>query len=81
MKLTKKMFPLNDCIVKAPSDGESYRLLKELNLNEGKGMPKSYNSNFDLQSDESFSRMFFYGIGAPLLTAQEKVSEEIANVF
>ena len=25
--------------------------------------------------------MFFYGIGAPLLTAQEKVSEEIANMF
>lgn len=73
-KLYQMAFPLCDCIVKSPSDEVAAQLLKDLHLNVGMGMPESYNTNFDLQSDESFSRMFFYGIGAPLLAAQEEVS-------
>lgn len=74
-------FPLSDRIVNGLSDEESSRLLKDLYLDEGRGMPKSYNKDFDLQSDESFSRMFFYGIGAPLLAAQKEVSESVAETL
>jgi len=37
-------------------------------------MPPTYNTDFDMVSDESFSRMFFYGFGVPILAAQEEVS-------
>lgn len=37
-------------------------------------MPDSYNTDFNMQSDESFSRIFFHGMCAPLTMVQEEVT-------
>jgi len=44
-------------------------------------MPETYNTDFDMVSDESFSRMFFYGFGVPILAAQEEVSTSVNGPF
>lgn len=61
------LFPMKDTAVYTDSD----EILRDVKLGEGQAQPKSYNSNFDMQSDESFSRIFFYGMGATLLVAQD----------
>lgn len=63
------LFPMNDTAVYADSD----EILRDVKLGEGQAQPKSYNSNFDMQSDESFSRIFFYGMGATLLVDQDNL--------
>lgn len=60
---------------------EAARFAKDLKLVEGEALPESYNSDFDMQTDESFSRIFFYGIGCVLLTKQEEVSDSDLGPF
>ncbi|KAL7564934.1 hypothetical protein ACA910_010332 [Epithemia clementina (nom. ined.)] len=60
------LFSVDDIISFAPSD----KILRELKLSEGQAMPTSYNTDFNMQTDESFSRIFFYGLGATLLVGQ-----------
>ena len=52
------------------------KLLRELKYVEGQAFPVSYSKDFNLRTDESFSRMFFFGIAAPLLAAQIEDHDE-----
>ena len=51
------------------------RIMTDLKLVAGKASPTTYNTDFNLQTDESFSRMFFYGIAAPLIAKQKEVTD------
>jgi len=67
------LFPMVDSTKEIASDGEAKTLMKELELAQGTTAPLSYNTQlFDMQTDESFSRIFFYGIGCPLLEVQKE---------
>jgi hypothetical protein len=61
------IFPMKDTAVYTNSS----EVLRAVKLGEGQAQPTSYNTDFDMQSDESFSRIFFYGMGATLLAAQD----------
>ena len=61
------IFPMKDTAVYTNSS----EVLSDVELGEGQAQPRSYNTDFDMQSDESFSRIFFYGMGATLLAAQD----------
>ena len=61
------IFPMKDTAVYTNSS----EVLSAVKLGEGQSQPTSYNTDFDMQSDESFSRIFFYGMGATLLAAQD----------
>lgn len=61
------IFPMKDTATYTHSND----VLRGVKLGEGQAQPKSYNTDFDMQSDESFSRVFFYGMGATLLAAQD----------
>ena len=62
----KFLFPITDTAIYTDSDG----ILTDLRIGEGQAQPTSYNTDFNMQTDESFSRIFFYGMGATLLAAQ-----------
>lgn len=66
----KILFPIKDTAVYT-DDNE---ILTDMYLGEGEGqaLPKSYNTDFNMQTDASFSRIFFYGMGATLLAAQDE---------
>ncbi len=74
------LFSLDDSDVMI-SDKEAAPLLEDLKIVQDIGLPKSYNTDFNMQTDESFSRIFFYGMGCVLLTKQEKVSESDLGPF
>jgi hypothetical protein len=61
------IFPMIDSATHTDSD----EVLRAVKLAEGQAQPSSYNTDFDMQSDESFSRIFFFGMGATLLAAQD----------
>lgn len=63
------LFPMKDTAVYTYSD----EILRDVKLGEGQAQPESYNSNFEMQSDESFSRIYFYGMGATLLVDQDNL--------
>ncbi|GFH44116.1 predicted protein [Chaetoceros tenuissimus] len=42
----------------------------------GEGLPLTYNTDFNMLSDESFSCIFFHGIAAPLIAKSEKVTNK-----
>jgi len=63
------LYPMKDTAVYTDTD-EILRDLK-LGAGEGQAIPASYNSDFGMLTDESFSRIFFYGMGATLLAAQD----------
>ncbi|GFH48820.1 hypothetical protein CTEN210_05296 [Chaetoceros tenuissimus] len=60
---SKIIHPLIDTAVYV----EDNTILQETLLGEGQAQPESYNTDFNMQTDESFSRIFFYGLGAVLL--------------
>ncbi len=60
-------FSLKDMDYVCKDREEASKIMEELLLVEGKALPKSYNSDFDMETDDSFSRIFFYGIGCVLL--------------
>lgn len=63
------IFPMDDTTVH--TDWADDSLLRDVKLGEGQALPESFNTNFDMQCDESFSRIFFYGMGATLLVAHD----------
>mmetsp|Transcript_8167 Transcript_8167/g.11665 ORF Transcript_8167/g.11665 Transcript_8167/m.11665 type:complete len:310 (-) Transcript_8167:912-1841(-) len=69
------LFPLEDQDIMLEDDEQAKRIMNDLKLVMGKALPITYNSDFNMLTDESFSRIFFYGMGAVLLTRQERVSE------
>ena len=44
-------------------------------------MPVSYATDFDMLTDESFSRIFFYGLGSVLMAKQQHVSRSEYGPF
>jgi hypothetical protein len=71
-------FPLEDKI-RFPAEFEMENIMEQTVLK--KALPNSYTDKFDMLSDESFSRMFFYGIGAVLLVKQEQASSSQFGPF
>jgi hypothetical protein len=65
------IFPMKDTDDHVSID-VALQVFKDIDLTEGLGLPKSYNNGFDMLSDESFSRIFFYSLGAPLVAVQER---------
>lgn len=73
-----------DTTIYFESEEEVETLRKDIGLNsqaEGGIFPISYNSDFEKATDEEFSRLFFYGMGIPLLAAQEEVSDSDYGPF
>lgn len=67
-------FPMEDSAVILKDDQLAARVLSDLKLEQGKALPITYTTDFNMQTDESFSRIFFYGLGSVLLAKQEEVS-------
>lgn len=65
------LFPMVDKVLVASSIDEAKQIAKDLKLVSGEALPETYNTDFDMQSDESFSRMFFYSLFAPLVAIQK----------
>jgi len=81
-KIANTFFPQTDKTHYVDDLEEVSKLLEELKLAQGQAIPESYNEqSFDMQSDDSFSRIFFYGIGAPLLAAQKEESDIEGSPF
>ena len=64
---TKFIFPMNDLDYVCKDREVVTRIMKELLLCEGKAMPTTYNTDFNMETDDSFARIFFLGIGCVLL--------------
>lgn len=67
-------FPMEDSDVILKDDSLAERVLGDLKLEQGLALPITYTNDFNMQTDESFSRIFFYGMGSVLLAKQEEVS-------
>lgn len=65
------LLPMIDKTVFLAKPEDALRIAQDLELVEGRALPESYNSDFDMLSDESFSRTFFYSIFASLIAAQK----------
>jgi len=72
------LFPMDDSDIAYADIAQALRVFKDLKLNavsEGGCMPDTYNTDFNMQTDESFSRIFFHGMCAPLIMVQEEVTD------
>ncbi|CAB9509299.1 expressed unknown protein [Seminavis robusta] len=67
------IFPFEDVPLFTPSR-LAEGLAEQLEFVQGRALPVSYTNDFDTISDESFSRFFFYGMGAVLLEKQQQQS-------
>ena len=54
---------------------QAERMSKDLKFVPGEALPVTYNSDFNMKTDESFSRIFFNGIAAPLIATSEEVTD------
>lgn len=70
----KLLFPLEDSTIYVSSE-EAASIAEDLQLVEGQAQPVTYTTDFNMLTDESFSRIFFYGMGAVLLEKQDKASD------
>jgi hypothetical protein len=71
-------FPLEDTDAVFADVAQAGRVFKDLKLipsSDGGCMPVTYNTDFSMQTDESFSRIFFHGMCAPLTMVQEEVTD------
>jgi hypothetical protein len=68
------IFSLDDTDYKV-SDEDAAIAMIDLKMAEGQANPETYNIDFNMLTDESFSRIFFYGMGSALIAAQEEVSD------
>jgi len=72
------LFPMKDPIVYFDSEEDAAAFMKETELAQGMANPLSYNEQvFDMVSDASFSRIFFFGIGCPLVQDATSTSAEL----
>jgi hypothetical protein len=67
---TETLFPLSDSTFKLESDEEAKMIREELLMAPGEASPPLYQPWDEMASDEAMSRIFFYGIGSPLLMNQ-----------
>lgn len=65
------LLPMVDKTIFLDDPAKAVRICEDLSLVEGKALPISYNTDFDMESDASFSRMFFYSLFAPLIAVQK----------
>ena len=75
------ILPLRDSDKQFDGDEQAAALLEDLKMTEEQALPKTYNTDFNMNTDESFSRIFFYGMGAVLLAKQETVSDSEFGPF
>jgi len=75
------LFGLDDSDIPMKDTEEVSALLTDLKFEQGLAFPVSYNTDFNMETDESFSRIFFYGMGCVLLTKQEEVSASELGPF
>ena len=75
------LLPLEDSNLMVKDEEKLASVLNDLKLEPGKALSTSYNTDFNMQTDESFSRIFFYGMGSVLLVKQEKVSDSEFGPF
>jgi hypothetical protein len=68
------LLPLEDSNIILKDDDLAERVLNDLKLEQGKALPVTYTTDFNMVTDESFSRIFFYGMGSVLLAKQDDVS-------
>lgn len=73
LKNNDYIFPLDNTRVYRTND-EANKMAKDLNYEMGKALPQTYMTNFTQTTAESFSRMFFNSLGAPLLEKQTQES-------
>ncbi len=56
-------------------DAQASRIMSDLKFVPGVAYPVTYNTDFNMKTDESFSRVFFHGIGAPLMATSDEVTD------
>lgn len=74
----------SDATVYADSLDQADQLAEDLMYlpeGEGSALRPSYNTDFDMISDESFSRVMFHSLGAPVLAAQKETSNSEYGPF
>jgi len=82
LSLRNRFFlPLEDSEIILKNDELAERILIDLKLEPGKALPITYESDFNMVTDESFSCIFFYGMGTVLLAKQEQVSNSKYGPF
>ncbi len=69
------LLQLDDSTVSVADEAQAARIAKDLLFVQGEALPQSYNTDFNMQTDESFSRIFFHGIAAPLMANSEAVTD------
>jgi hypothetical protein len=84
---SSKVFPIEDVPVEFNSTEQAIQLLEDIQLappvkgreyNQTQASPEIYSDwGDDISSDETFSRFFFHGIGATVLTEQTIPSDDI----
>ena len=70
-----KLLPIDDSTVSLADEAQAARIAKDLKFVQGEALPKTYNTDFNMQTDESFSRIFFHGIAAPLMAKSDAVTD------
>lgn len=69
------LFPLQDSTVTFGDEAQALRIAADLKFVKGEALPLTYNTDFNMKTDESFSRIFFHGIGAPLMAISDEVTD------
>lgn len=75
------LLPLEDHDLVLGDDELAARISDDLKFEMGKALPQTYNTDFNMLTDESFSRIFFYGMGSVLIAKQEEVSSSEYGPF
>jgi len=73
--LSDTEFPIEDSDFCYADIAQAERVLNDLRLRPGQGFPATYNTDFNMQTDESFSRIFFHGMCAPLIFVEPEVTD------
>lgn len=78
---SSRFFPLDDSDIDPPEGKEMNAFVEDLKFVQGETLPYTYTTDFNMKTDESFSRIFFNGMGCVLLTKQEEVSDSEFGPF
>lgn len=69
------IFPLDDSTIAFGDEAQALRIANDLLFAQGKALPLSFNTDFNMKTDKSFSRIFFHGIAAPLMEISDEVTD------
>lgn len=73
---SKTLVNIEDCSINMSDEAQAARIAADTKFVMGEALPLTYNTDFNMISDESFSRIFFHGIAAPLIAKSEKVTNK-----